>query len=108
LSILLGSGTTLAYLLLLDKISAVVLYFMTGILSMIPFLTLLSLAAAACPPQAAGFTVAGLMSIYNAAGQLSQIVGAHLYERLFHQQIRPLIWVRAVCTRGAFPRLPPA
>ena len=106
LSILLGSGTTLAYLLLLDKISAVVLYFMTGILSMIPFLTLLSLAAAACPPQAAGFTFAGLMSIYNAAGQLSQIVGAHLYERLFHQQIRPLIIVAAVFTLGAFLIVP--
>jgi len=106
LSILLGSGTTLAYLLLLDKISAVVLYFMTGILSMIPFLTLLSLAAAACPPQAAGFTFAGLMSIYNAAGQLSQIVGAHLYERLFHQQIRPLIIVAAVFTLGSFLIVP--
>jgi len=106
LSILLGSGTTLAYLLLLDKISAIVLYFMTGILSMIPFLTLLSLAAAACPPQAAGFTFAGLMSIYNAAGQLSQIVGAHLYERLFHQQIRPLIIVAAVFTLGSFLIVP--
>jgi MFS family permease len=108
-SIFLGSGTTLAYLLLLGKTSAVVLYFTTGILSMIPLLTLLSLAAAACPPQAAGFTFAALMSIYNAAGQLSQITGAFLYERLFHQQIRPLILLAAVCTLGAFliaPYLP--
>ena len=44
---------------------------------MIPLLTLLSLAASVCPPQAAGFTFASLMSIYNAAGQLSSIVGAH-------------------------------
>jgi len=106
LSILLGSGTTLAYLLLVDKPSAVVLYFMTGILSMIPLLTLLSLAAAVCPPQAAGFTFAGLMSIYNAAGQLSQITGAYLYERLFHQQIGPLILVAAVSTLGAFLIVP--
>jgi len=106
LSILLGSGTTLAYLLLVDKTSAVVLYFMTGILSMIPLLTLLSLAAAVCPPQAAGFTFAGLMSIYNAAGQLSQITGAYLYERLFHQQIGPLILVAAVFTLGAFLIVP--
>jgi MFS family permease len=106
LSILLGSGTTLAYLLLVDKTSAVVLYFTTGILSMIPLLTLLSLAAAVCPPQAAGFTFAGLMSIYNAAGQLSQITGAYLYERLFHQQIGPLILVAAVFTLGAFLIVP--
>ncbi len=90
-SIVLGSGTTLAYLLLLDPVSAVVLYFATGILSMIPFLTLLSLAATVCPPQAAGFTFAALMSIYNAAGQLSQVFGAYLYERWFQQQIDPLI-----------------
>lgn len=106
LSILLGSGTTLAYLLLADKTSAVVLYFTTGILSMIPLLTLLSLAAAVCPPQAAGFTFAGLMSIYNAAGQLSQITGAYLYERLFHQQIEPLILVAATFVLGAFVIVP--
>ena len=102
LSVLLGSGTTLAYLLLVDKTSAVLLYFTTGLLSMIPLLTLLSLAAAVCPPQAAGFTFAALMSIYNAAGQLSQITGAYLYERLFHQEIGPLIMVAAVFTLGAF------
>jgi MFS family permease len=106
LSIVLGSCTTLAYLLLVDKTSAVVLYFTTGMLSMIPLLTLLSLAAAVCPPQAAGFTFAGLMSIYNAAGQLSQITGAYLYERLFHQQIGPLIVVAAVFTLGAFLIVP--
>jgi predicted MFS family arabinose efflux permease len=106
LSIGLSAATTLAYLLLLGKISAVALFFTTGILSMIPFLTVLSLAAGACPPQAAGFTFAGLMSIYNAAGQLSQISGAYLYERLFHQEIAPLIWVAAIFTLGAYLLVP--
>jgi MFS family permease len=106
LSILLGSGTTLAYLLLIDRTSAVLLYFTTGILSMIPLLTLLSLAAAVCPPQAAGFTFAALMSIYNAAGQLSQITGAYLYERLFHQQINSLILLAAIFTLVAIVIVP--
>ena len=106
LSIALSAATTLAYLLLVGKISAVVLYFTTGVLSMIPFLTVLSLAAGACPPQAAGFTFAALMSIYNAAGQLSQISGAYLYERLFNQQIAPLIWVAAIFTLGAYLIVP--
>ena len=106
LSIGLSAATTLAYLLLVGKISAVALFFTTGILSMIPFLTVLSLAAAACPPQAAGFTFAGLMSIYNAAGQLSQISGAYLYERLFNQEIAPLIWVAAIFTLGAYLLVP--
>ena len=105
-SIVLSAGTTLAYLLLVGKVSAVGLFFTTGILSMIPFLTVLSVAAAACPPQAAGFTFAGLMSIYNAAGQLSQITGAHLYEKVFLQQINPLIWVAAIFTLGAFVFVP--
>jgi MFS family permease len=106
LSVLLACVTTLAYLLLIDKTSAMVLYFMTGILAMIPLLTLLSLAAAVCPPEAAGFTFAGLMSIHNAAGQLSQITGAYLYERLFHQQIRPLILVAALFPLLAFLIVP--
>jgi MFS family permease len=105
-SVILGSGTTLAYLLLTDRTSAVILYFTTGILSMIPLLTLLSLAASVCPPQAAGFTFASLMSIYNAAAQVSAIIGAHLYERVFHQDIAPLIWVAAITTLGAFLIVP--
>lgn len=105
-SILLGAGTTLAYLLLTDRTSALILYFTTGILSMIPLLTLLSLAASVCPPQAAGFTFAALMSIYNAAAQVSAIVGAHLYERVFHQDIVPLIWVAAIFPLAAFLLVP--
>ena len=106
LSVALGSGTTLAYLFLTDRASAVVLYFTTGLLSMIPLLTLLSLAASVCPPQAAGFTFASLMSIYNAAAQISSIVGAYMYERVFHQEIAPLIWVAAISTLGAYLIVP--
>jgi predicted MFS family arabinose efflux permease len=105
-SIALGSGTTLAYLLLADRTSAVLLYFGTGILSMIPLLTLLSLAASVCPPQAAGFTFAALMSIYNAAAQVSAIIGARLYDQVFHQQMAPLIWVAALFTLGAYVLVP--
>ena len=46
------------------------------------------------------------MSIYNAAGQLSQVTGAYLYERLFHQNITPLIIVAGVFTLGAFVIVP--
>src|SRR5207302_3172110 len=43
---------------------------------MIPFLTMLSLATAACPPHAEGFTFAGLMPISNGASQVSALWGA--------------------------------
>jgi len=44
-SILLGAISTVAYLFLGDRQSAVILFFTTGLISMVPFLTMLSLAA---------------------------------------------------------------
>ncbi len=53
---------------------------------MIPFLTMLSLATAACPPHAEGFTFAGSMPISNEASQVSALWGAHLYEHALDRQ----------------------
>src|SRR5207247_9020716 len=49
LSIVLGSGTTLAYLLPVNKTSAAMLHFKTGILRMIPMVTLVRLSAECSP-----------------------------------------------------------
>jgi predicted MFS family arabinose efflux permease len=105
-SILLGALSTVAYLLLVDRQSAVILSFATGLISMVPFLTMLSLAAAACPPHAEGFTFAGLMSISNGASQLSAIWGAHLYEHVLDKQMAPLIWISTSFTLAAFFLVP--
>lgn len=106
LSILLGTLSTAAYVLLADRQSAVILSFMTGLVGMVPFLTMLSLAAAACPPHAEGFTFAALMSVFNATSQASALFGAHLYENVLHQQLGPLIWVSAAFTFAAFALVP--
>ncbi len=106
LSILLGTLSTVAYLLLADRQSAVILSFVTGLIGMVPFLTMLSLAAAACPPHAEGFTFAALMSVFNATSQLSAIFGAHLYENVLDQQLDPLIWVSTAFTFAAFALVP--
>ena len=106
LSILLGTLSTVAYLLLADRQSAVILSFVTGLVGMVPFLTMLSLAAAACPPHAEGFTFAALMSVFNATSQLSALFGAHLYENVLNQQLGPLIWVSAAFTFAAFALVP--
>jgi len=105
-SILLGAISTVAYLFLMDRQSAVILSFATGLIGMVPFLTMLSLAAAACPPHAEGFTFAGLMSIFNGASQVSAIWGAHLYEHVLDKQMAPLIWISTAFTLAAFFLVP--
>ena len=105
-SILLGAISTVAYLFLGDRQSAVILSFATGLISMVPFLTMLSLAAAACPPHAEGFTFATLMSIFNGASQISALWGAHLYEHVLDKQMAPLIWTSTAFTLAAFFLVP--
>ena len=100
-SILLGAISTVAYLFLGNRQSAVILSFTTGLIGMVPFLTMLSLAAAACPPHAEGFTFAALMSIFNGASQLSALWGAHLYEHVLDKQMAPLIWTSTAFTLAA-------
>jgi len=100
-SILLGAISTVAYLFLGNRQSAVILSFTTGLIGMVPFLTMLSLAAAACPPHAEGFTFAALMSIFNGASQISTIWGAHLYEHVLDKQMAPLIWISTAFTLAA-------
>jgi len=105
-SILLGAISTVAYLFLGVRQSAVILSFTTGLISMVPFLTMLSLAAAACPPHAEGFTFATLMSIFNGASQISALWGAHLYEHVLDKQMAPLIWTSTAFTLAAFFLVP--
>jgi MFS family permease len=105
-SILLGAISTVGYLFLVDRQSAVILSFATGLISMVPFLTMLSLAAAACPPHAEGFTFAGLMSIFNGASQISALWGAHLYEHVLDRQMAPLIWISTSFTLATFLLVP--
>ncbi len=71
------------------------LHVSVGMLNQIGMLMILSVAARACPPRAEGFTFAVMMSLYNAADQLSSVIGARLYEQVFHQAFAPLLWVAA-------------
>ena len=66
-----------------------------GMLNQIGSLMIFAVAARACPPRAEGFTFAVMMSIYNGTEQLSSVIGARLYENVFHQQFAPLLWVAA-------------
>lgn len=105
LSIALNTVLALGYLWL-NGSTAVALYFFGGVVSMIALLTLFSLAASVCPPQAAGFTFASLMAIHSVTTHLSAMIGGHLYERVFNHQLTPLIFLAADVTLAAFFWIP--
>jgi MFS family permease len=106
MSIVLSVMMALSYLLLQDGLSAAVLSFFSGIVSMLALLSLFTLAASVCPPRAAGFTFAALMSIYSATAQLAAVFGGYLYEWVFHQEIVPLIHLATICTLAALAWIP--
>lgn len=90
----------LAYLALAQPSSyahtvAAPLHVSVGMLNQIGMLMILSVAARACPPRAEGFTFAVMMSLYNAADQLSSVIGSRLYERVFEHSFASLLWVAA-------------
>jgi MFS family permease len=106
LSILFGTLTTAAFLLLWDEATAAIINFFSGFAGMIAFVATLTLAADHCPQRAEGFAFAALMSITNFSGALSDNIGSYLYEHMFSRQLDPLILVSAAFTALAFAFVP--
>jgi MFS family permease len=98
LSILGGVISTLSYLALSSPASAVVIWVLSGVTSMIAMIATMTLAAESCPEGAEGFAFAGMMSIVNLTNPLSDVLGSALYEHVFAQQLAPLIMVSAAAT----------
>jgi MFS family permease len=105
-SILLGTVTTAAYLLLTNEATAAAVNFCSGVAGMIAFVATLTLAADYCPQRAEGFAFAVLMSITNLSGALSDNIGAFLYEHVFANRLAPLILASAAFTAVAFALVP--
>ena len=106
LSILLGVVTTVAFLLLVNEISAAIINFFNGLAGMIAFVATLTLAADFCPKRAEGFAFAALMSLLNLSSTLSNNLGSFLYEHAFHNRLAPLIIVSAASTAAIFFLVP--
>jgi MFS family permease len=98
LSIVLGTVATLAYLFMADPVTAVLIYFATGVVGMIANVATLTLAADHCPAGAEGFTFAALMSVMNLATPTADASGAFLYEHVFASHLAPLIILSAAAT----------
>jgi len=110
-SVITGVIGTLSYLALLGPSGyaatlCIALNLIFGATSMVATLTVLTVAARACPSESEGFTFAALMSINNAAAQISAIVGAKLYVSVFASSMMPLIWVSAAFTAACIFCLP--
>jgi MFS family permease len=106
LSILLGTATTAAFLLLHGETSAALINFASGAAGMVAFVATLTLAADYCPKRAEGFAFALLMSLLNLSSALSSNIGSFLYEHAFHDRLAPLIVVSAASTAAIFLLVP--
>jgi MFS family permease len=98
ISILSGTITTAAFLLLSNQANAIVINFFSGMAGMIAFVATLSLAADFCPKRAEGFAFAALMSVLNLSSAASNNLGSFLYEHAFDNRLSPLIVVSAAST----------
>ena len=97
-SIVFGTVTTAAFLLLWNEVAAAFINFFSGAAGMIAFVATLTLAADYCPKRAEGFAFAALMSLLNLSSALSDNVGSFLYEHMFQRHLDPLILVSAGST----------
>jgi len=95
LSIGFGVAGTLAYLLYRGTTSAVIITVSFGSISMIMQLAFLDLAAKACPRHVEATFFALLMSVFNLGVQLSENVGARLYDVVGYE---PLVYIGAAMT----------
>jgi len=80
LSIGIATASTIAYLLYRDRTSALVIDTFFGCIGMITRLSILDLAAKSCPRHVEATFFAFLMSVYNGGTQISENVGARLYD----------------------------
>lgn len=100
----LGVVGTLSYLLLINPATtgtattAIVLSLVFGVTGQIATLTVLNLAAHACPKRVEALAFACIMSVYNFSAQGSSILGSWLYENMFAKSMAPLIVVSAMFT----------
>jgi MFS family permease len=106
LSIIGGVISTLSCLALNSPATAIVIWVLSGVTSMIAMIATMSLAAESCPEGAEGFAFAGMMSIVNLTNPIADTLGSVLYEHVFDQQLAPLILLSAAATGLVFLLIP--
>lgn len=103
LSIGIAVVSTLAYLVYRDWISALIIDVLFGCIGMITRLSILDLAAKSCPRHVEATFFAFLMSVYNGGTQISENIGARLYDTYGYT---PLVIVSTVTTAAVWLLVP--
>ncbi len=92
IAVALGVLATLSFLGLVGAASALIIFFLFGVLSQVTHLAILDLAARSCPARAEGTVFALLMSCLNVGRTGSTFFGGWLYDQV---GLTPLIFVSA-------------
>lgn len=103
LSIGIAVASTLAYLLYRDWVSAMAIDVLFGCIGMVTRLSILDLAAKACPRHLEATFFAFLMSVYNGGTQLSENLGARLYDSYGYT---PLVLISTAATAAVWLLVP--
>ena len=106
IAVIVGTTSTLAYLLLGSPTSAVCLELFRGFAEMLAILLVYGLAADVSPKDFESTTIALLVAAYNIAEQISINVGASLYTFVFKDGFPALIIVSAVATLACWLLIP--
>jgi predicted MFS family arabinose efflux permease len=106
ITVLIGTTSTLAYLLLGSPTSAVCLELLRGFAEMLAILLVYGLAADVSPKDFESTTIAVLVASYNIAEQISINIGARLYTYVFKEVFAPLVVVSALATLACWLLVP--
>ncbi len=106
LSIAAGVAGTMAFVLMVDPVTAAGAQFLYGAASMWTLVASLGLAADCCPRHAEAFGFAAMVAITNLSGAVADNLGSYLYEHVFGSDIAPLVAVAAAFTAVNFLLVP--
>jgi len=112
-SVLWGAPLALSYLLFLDLATAAAVTAVVGLVGVAFRLSLMDLAARACPEGAEAAAFAAYMSVFNLAASSSNLAGGWLLEALkprlpSYGCLSVLVAIGALCTAACWPLLPAA
>lgn len=100
ISVALVSLSTLAYIGLVNPLSAMFIEVFRGVSSVICLLALYGLAADLCPPRMEATIMAIFLCARNLATELSTFTGGQLFTHVFHNQYIPLVLTAFGFTAG--------
>lgn len=92
ISVAMVALSTIAYVALVDPLSAMVIEFFRGLASVICLLTLYGLAADLCPPRMEATVMALFLCARNLSTELATFTGGQLFTHAFHNQYVPLVF----------------